>query len=660
MLVDIHVNTAKKFCWLQRCALSGATPPPSMLSGCGAKRGFVIVLLFQESAYILAHSTQLRTSLRKQATVMNEGETKLLVDNATTQLTSGNWVRAFQMFHLASLNGSGIYATESMFHLAELQERTCGATSFVNDGTCPLVRNVTLALRLYKEAASLGHPGAQLTISVALSSGAFILGSSRELGVLGSYTNVRGNATYEDVALIHEYFAALSEEPLAMMALGWRHLHGYSVPANCDAALEYYQAAADASIMAILRGGVPRPNDRAQLSEQIHVTPQHGHIAYISSRISKKILSFAFSVFVKFKGIIRLVFEYDLPTVGSRGVIKSLIADDEVRTQRDKARSLQTDTSYPPEQTPSSQSTSRDESFWGVGGSPDRGSDVLRYYRYAAEQGDAHAQLAIGHFHYFGARGVKQDLNRAANYFERAARKGDPSAASWFGYMLAHGLGVHKNEVSALVWLRIGETAGDSIALNALGLLHLRGVYGRMGHGTHNDPSLRRSDEHIDVQAAANFPVSRDDSSDRSGSLSSSSPALIRDVERATSYFRLASEKGSADALYNLGMLQLGWDGRYNDEYSILINGALRTSNHDRPHQNSFQSGMVSSLNARKALQFFTLAAQSGHLRAYHLVGKMYTHGNGVARSCEVAVSAVKKESARGPSIVALAPAHAL
>ena len=50
------------------------------------------------------------------------------------------------------------------------------------------------------------------------------------------------------------------------MALGWRHLHGAGVPARCDAALEYYAAAADAALAGARRERVLRPDDRARLA----------------------------------------------------------------------------------------------------------------------------------------------------------------------------------------------------------------------------------------------------------------------------------------------------------------------------------------------------------------------------------------------------------
>ena len=64
--------------------------------------------------------------------------------------------------------------------------------------------------------------------------------------------------------------------------------------------------------------------------------------------------------------------------------------------------------------------------------------------------------------------------------------------------------------------------------------------------------------------------------------------------------------------------------------------------------------------DAQKALQFFSLAAQNGHVAALHRVGRMYARALGVARSCEVAVNAYKTVAERGPWIAGLAEAHAM
>ncbi|MEM7519245.1 MAG: tetratricopeptide repeat protein, partial [Planctomycetota bacterium] len=119
--------------------------------------------------------------------------------------------------------------------------------------------DVTTAVRLFEDAARLGHPGAQLSMAVAVSSAAY--------PDTGWRPERFQNASREDVAVLHEYFAALGDEPLAQMALGYRHMYGVGVPVRCEAAVEYYGAAADAAVRAS-RGEVWVPNDRIRIGEE--------------------------------------------------------------------------------------------------------------------------------------------------------------------------------------------------------------------------------------------------------------------------------------------------------------------------------------------------------------------------------------------------------
>ena len=66
--------------------------------------------------------------------------------------------------------------------------------------------------------------------------------------------------------MLHLYFAAAGGDPLANMALGARHVHGDGVPKDCDAALRFYERAADEAVRRAAAEGVLRPNARERLS----------------------------------------------------------------------------------------------------------------------------------------------------------------------------------------------------------------------------------------------------------------------------------------------------------------------------------------------------------------------------------------------------------
>ena len=240
----------------------------------------------------------------------------------------------------------------------------------------------------------------------------------------------------------------------------------------------------------------------------------------------------------------------------------------------------------------------------GVGGRPGRGADVLHYYRHAASQGDGAAQLALGHLHFHGGRGVAQDprARRASSPPPPRRRGRRRRGVRLGGPLLPRGLGRGPGRGRAEAWLRRGEKRGDAAALDGLGLLELRRAAGR------------------------------------------------KERDAAAGYFRRASEKGFMDALYHLGLYQLGWDGRPEAELALVDGFARRLARQERR----------SRKDAQKALQFFSLAAQNGHVRVLHKVGRLYARALGVRRSCDVAANAYKTVAERGPWVAQLAEAHAV
>jgi hypothetical protein len=71
----------------------------------------------------------------------------------------------------------------------------------------------------------------------------------------------------------------------------------------------------------------------------------------------------------------------------------------------------------------------------GAGVETDK-TEAVRYYRLAAEQGDAHAQWSLGKCHRLG-EGVAQDMVEAVRYFRLAAAQPDALAPAQLAEILA-------------------------------------------------------------------------------------------------------------------------------------------------------------------------------------------------------------------------------
>ena len=514
--------------------------------------------------------------------------------------------RAVEMYALAADRGSGAGARHGAFELARLLERGCAWPSLgaaAGDVGSLCARDLPEALRRFGAAAQRGHPAAQFGVAVALGSDAFVVGDDAERAALRAYAAevgggaaaaaaaARGRASREDAAVLHLYFAAAGGDPLANMALGARHVHGDGVPKDCDAALRFYERAADEAVRRAAAEGVLRPNARERLSAA------GGRVAALEAlwdATAGRLLDLGAG----------LVEHRDRLVRAGRALLAA-----------PRARAAPPPPPPPPAAAPDAPwvappgappwAADGDDPFWGVGGRPGRGADVLHYYRHAASQGDGAAQLALGHLHFHGGRGVAQDPARAARLFAAAAdgaEVDDAAAFGWAGLCYLEGWGVARDEARAEAWLRRGEKRGDAAALDGLGLLELRRAAGR------------------------------------------------KERDAAAGYFRRASEKGFMDALYHLGLYQLGWDGRPEAELALVDGFARRLARQERR----------SRKDAQKALQFFSLAAQNGHVRALHKVGRLYARALGVRRSCDVAANAYKTVAERGPWVAQLAEAHAV
>ena len=81
-------------------------------------------------------------------------------------------------------------------------------------------------------------------------------------------------------------------------------------------------------------------------------------------------------------------------------------------------------------------------------------NEALKWYRKAAEQGNALALDSLGAMYYLG-RGVERDFKEALKWYRKATEKGHANAQWQLGVMYAKGEGVLKDNVAAYAWLDV-------------------------------------------------------------------------------------------------------------------------------------------------------------------------------------------------------------
>jgi S1-C subfamily serine protease len=93
-------------------------------------------------------------------------------------------------------------------------------------------------------------------------------------------------------------------------------------------------------------------------------------------------------------------------------------------------------------------------------GVPKDSAEAVKWYRKAAEQGFAPAQVDLGAMYHNGD-GVLKDSAEAVKWFRKAADQGDSSAQSNLGVMYFNGIGVPKDALEGLAWVNIAASASD-------------------------------------------------------------------------------------------------------------------------------------------------------------------------------------------------------
>jgi TPR repeat protein len=234
--------------------------------------------------------------------------------------------------------------------------------------------------------------------------------------------------------------------------------------------------------------------------------------------------------------------------------------------------------------------------YWQGAGVPKDYVQAVFWFRKAAEQGNATAQVSLGIL-YDGAleevKGVPQDYAQAANWYRKAAEQGNGIAEFMLGRYYANGLGVPQDYVKAAAWYRkaaANQGGMPASAQSALGELYL---YGR---GVPKDYAqatdwFRKAADQNDADAELYLGVF----------YFYGNRGIPRDYAQAAAWYRKAADHGNNSAQYMLGQL-------YSDGQGVPQDYA-------------------------QAAAWFQKAADQGNTSAQRNLGVFYAQGTGVPQS---------------------------
>ena len=209
---------------------------------------------------------------------------------------------------------------------------------------------------------------------------------------------------------------------------------------------------------------------------------------------------------------------------------------------------------------------------------------ALKYYQYAAEKNDNHAQFRLGYMYDMGY-GVTQNYAEAVKWYLKAANQGNVSAQYNIGIMYEKGYGVKQDCSEANKWYQKAAEQGNTSAQYSLGVNYYFGK-GITQNYTEAFNWLLKAAESGDA-----------DSQNNVGVMYKNGQGVKQDYSEALKWYTKASEQGSTDALYNLGLMYANGTG-------------------------------MKSQNIAEALKCFYKAAQKGYKAAIAKLDEYRKYGN--------------------------------
>jgi len=249
---------------------------------------------------------------------------------------------------------------------------------------------------------------------------------------------------------------------------------------------------------------------------------------------------------------------------------------------------------------------------------------LLADVRAKAEKGDAQSQYELGSAFSFGDIGVAKDEAEAVKWYRKAAEQNYATAQVSLGVCYQYGQGVAKDEAQAVKWYRKAVQQNLALAQASLGVCY------QNGQGVAKDEAeamkwYRKAAEQNDPRAQCYL-----------GWGYYSGQGVAKDEAEAVKWYRKAAEQNVVQAQYNLGCCYADGQGVAKDEAEAVKWFCKAAAQNHASAQNNlgacYHYGRGAAKNEPEAVRWFRKAAQQNDAGGQGNLGLCYYSGEGVAK----------------------------
>jgi TPR repeat protein len=232
-------------------------------------------------------------------------------------------------------------------------------------------------------------------------------------------------------------------------------------------------------------------------------------------------------------------------------------------------------------------------------------SEAVKWYRKAAEQGNAVAQCTIGEIYSGGLCGLTIDNKEAVKWYRLAAEQGIAEAQFNLSSCYRNGQGVDTNEIESAKWLRKAAEQNLKEAQFNLGASYEFGII--------VPQDWQEAAKWYRKAADQGYAVAQKSL----GVLYFNGRGVQTNYDEANKWFRLSAEQGNADAERNLAVIYAFGDGvpkDYSEAFKWLYKEADQgISDAQNLVGFSYLIGMGVSKDNIEAYKWFNLSAAQGN-----------------------------------------------
>ncbi len=269
-------------------------------------------------------------------------------------------------------------------------------------------------------------------------------------------------------------------------------------------------------------------------------------------------------------------------------------------------------------------------------------AQAVTWYRKAADQGNAKAQINLGNM-YKNGKGVTQDYIQAEAWYTKAADQGNAKAQFYLGEIYSYGQGVPEDFAKAVVWYRKAADQGNIDAQKRLGWIYEFGKGGVPQDYAQAMAWYRKSAEQGDASAQ-----------DDLGFRYQNQDGVARDYAQAMVWYRKAADQGRASAQRALGGMYYNGEGVPKD-YAQALAWYRKAADKGNKYAQTALGGMYYNgkgvaQDFAQALVWYRKAAEQkyGEPEAENNLGTMYLNGNGVPQDYAQALAWYRKAADKG------------